>query len=177
MHGIHLSPAVEGGTDDDDFVVVDIGTERERAITHLTLERGIRRPIQLEIGPMDRPLDAMRTCVENLVSSLKLDPDGLSEVAQAPVPKNPQQLARFIQERYPTQHLRDGEGGTVSVQLTVNREGQVTACQIAKSNRPAVFDDYVCFGMLRMAEFEPARGPDGEPRYGIYRTRVTYRVN
>lgn len=176
MHGIHLAPAnddVESG----EFTVVEIGPERERAITSLTLSRGIRKPITLELGSMAKPLEAMRTCVEELVTSLKLDEDGLAEMATGPVPKNINKLARFIQERYPSRMLRSNEGGTVAVRLTVNPEGLPTSCQIAKSNRPAVFDDYVCFGMLRIAEFEPAVGPDGQPRFGVYSTKVTYRVN
>ncbi len=89
---------------------------------------------------MEAPLNAMRTCVEDLVQSLKLDKDGLSEITVGPKSTNAQQLARFIQERYPAEQLRNGEGGTVAVQLTVNDKGQATACQIAASDRPAVFD-------------------------------------
>ncbi len=176
MHGIHLAPASET-TENGEFVVVDIGPEREEAITHVTLAIGLRRPIRIHLESMRAPLEAMRTCVADLVNSLKLDEEGLAQVVTGPRPKNELELARFIQERYPSRMLRNEEGGSVLVRLTVNPNGNPTSCQIAKSDRPAVFDDYVCFGMLRIAEFEPAVGPDGEARYGVWTTRVTYRIN
>ena len=176
MHGIHLAP-VDRRADQGEFEVAEIGPDREKAITSLTLSRGLARPLELQIGSMAAPLNAMRTCVANLVQSLKLDTNGLSEIVVGPKPVNVEQLARFIQERYPPRQLQNGQGGTVAVQLTVNDKGKATACQIAASDRPAVFDDYVCFGLMRMAEFEPAVGPDGKPRFGFWQTRVTYKTN
>jgi len=176
MHGVHLAPASENA-ENGDFVVVDIGPQREQAITDVTLAIGLRRPIRMHLGSMRAPLEAMRTCVADLVNSLKLNEEGLAEIVKAPRPKDVQKLARYIQETYPARMLRNDESGTVTVRLTVNPKGLPTSCQIAKSDRPAVFDDYVCFGMLRTAEFEPAIGPDGEARYGVYTTRVTYRTN
>lgn len=176
MHGIHLAP-VARRADQGEFEVTEIGVERERAITTLTLSKGLQQPLQLEIESMEAPLSAMRTCVADLVQSLKLDKDGLSEIVVGPKPTNEKQLARFLQERYPAQQLRNEEGGTVAVQLTVDDKGKATACQIAASDRPAVFDDFVCFGLMRIAEFEPAVGPDGKPRFSFWRTRVTYQIN
>lgn len=176
MHGIHLAPVPEDAKQGE-FVVVDIGPERERAITQLSLSEGLRQPITLALGPMEQPLNAMRTCVTDLVTALKLDEAGLTEIVEAPKPRNETQLAQFIQRSYPERMLRNDEGGSVSVQLTVDDEGKATACQIAKSDRPAAFDDYVCYGILRIAEFEPAKGPDGQPRYGLYFIRVTYRTH
>jgi TonB family protein len=176
MHGIHLAP-VARRANQGEFEVAEIGPEREKAITSLTLSRGLSRPLQLQIGSMKAPLDAMRTCVADLEQSLKLDTNGLSEIVVGPKPTNAQELARFIQARYPTQQLQNGQGGTVAVQLTVNDQGKATACQIAASDRPAVFDDYVCFGLMRIAKFEPAIGPDGKPRFSFWRTRVTYKIN
>jgi TonB family protein len=176
MHGIHLAPATRPDPDSPP-VVAEIGPEREKAITTLTLSKGLRVPVVLEIGEMRAPLDAMRICVADLVQSLKLDETGLAQIAKGPQPKNIQKLAQFIQQRYPQRAAQNGDDGTVAVQLTINDKGRVTTCQIAASDRPAVFDDAACFGFLRMAEFEPAIGVDGRPRYSFWRTRVTYRTN
>jgi len=176
MHGIHLAPAAKE-VDQGEFEVSEIGPERERAITLLTLSKGLHRPLELQVESMEAPLNAMRSCVTDLVETLKLDTVGLSEIVVGPKPKNEAQIAQFIQERYPARMLRNGEGGTVAVQLTVNDKGRATACQIAASDRPAVFDDFVCFGLLRIAEFEPAIGPNGKPRFSFWHTRVTFRIN
>jgi len=176
MHGIHLAPAVKTA-EKGGFEVAEIGAEREKAITTLTLARGLRDTVELQIGPMDAPLTALRTCVADLVESLKLDPAGLSQIAKAPQPKNIRKLVEFIQQRFPARQAANGDDGTVAVRLTVSDTGRVTQCQIAASDRPAVFDDAACFGFLRMAEFEPAIGTDGKPRYGFWQTRVTYFSN
>ncbi|MEQ5788222.1 TonB family protein [Erythrobacter sp. NFXS35] len=176
MHGIHLAP-VARNADQGEFEVTEIGPDRERAITSLTLTKGLRRPLQLQIESMEAPLNAMRACVADLIQTLKLDENGLAQIVTPPEPKNAMEFARFMQERYPPQQIRNEQGGTVAVQLTINDKGEATACQIAASDRPAVFDDAVCFGLMRMAEFEPAVGPDGKPRFSFWRTRVTYRMN
>lgn len=176
MHGIHLAPVPED-IRQGDFVVVDIGSEREKAIQNLTLSKGLRRPLRLELGPMDEPLAAMRVCVADLIETLKIDDEGLAQVVTGPKPVNEKKMARTMQQTYPTRMLRRGQGGTVSVQLIVNAEGKPTVCQIAQSDRPAAFDDLVCLGLLQTAEFTPAIGPDGEARFGMYSTKVTYRIN
>lgn len=176
MHGIHLAP-VPDGAKQGEFPVVDIGSERETAITELRLEKGIPDPIVLQLGPMNAPLEAMRLCVDDLVETLRLDPESISELASSPEPKNLHSLAREIQEYYPSRMLQKGIGGEVSVKMIVNRNGKPTSCQITQSDRPAAFDDYVCFGLMRNAEFEPATDADGQPQYGIWKTSVIYQTN
>lgn len=175
MHGVHLAP-VPDDAKQGEFVVVDIGAEREKAIERLTLSKGLRRPLQLVLGSMNEPLEAMRACVVDLISELKLDEEGQAELVSKPTPTNVQKMARYIQEMYPARMLREEQGGAVSVQLIVDAQGAPTVCQIAQSDRPAAFDDLVCLGLLQIAEFEPAKGPDGEARFGLYSTKVTYRL-
>lgn len=176
MHGIHLAPVPDDARQGE-FPVIDIGPERERAITRLTLERGLYKPLELEIGSMGEPLEAMRVCVDDLIKELQLDPEGMTEIVTEPKPRNLYRIARQIQQIYPSRMEKNRTGGTVEVRLVINKEGKPTTCQIAKSDRPAAFDDYVCFGLMRNAEFEPAIGPDGEPRYGVWSTTVIYDVS
>ena len=175
MHGVHLAPVPEDAKQGE-FVVVDIGAEREKAIEQLTLSKGLRRSLKLELGSMHEPLEAMRACVSNLINELKLDEEGQAELVSGPTPTNMQRIARYIQEIYPARMLREEQGGTVNVQLIVDKQGAPTVCQIAQSDRPAAFDDLVCLGLLQIAEFNPAKGPNGEARYGLYTTKVTYRI-
>lgn len=175
MHGVHLAPVPEDAKQGE-FVVVNIGAERESAIDRLTLSKGLRRPLQLELGSMGEPLEAMRSCVDNLIEQLKLDEAGQAELVSGPKPTNMQRIARHIQEVYPLRMLREEQGGTVNVQLIVDTSGAPTVCQIAQSDRPAAFDDLVCLGLLQIAEFEPAKGPEGEPRFGLWTTNVTYNI-
>lgn len=176
MHGIHLA-APPKGAKQGEFVVVDIGPDREQAITTLSLKHGVRHPLTLQLGSMGEPMAAMRTCIADLMEAIgpvEDDPNGKGKKANL---TNIKKVARFIQERYPMRMIKKEQGGVVGVRLMVNREGKASACQITKSDRPAAFDDMVCFGLLKIAEFEPALGPDGEPRIGTYTTSVRYEVN
>jgi hypothetical protein len=47
--------------------------EREEEITHFTIERGFTRPVRLRVGSMKKPMDAMRACLDELIS--KSHPD------------------------------------------------------------------------------------------------------
>lgn len=176
MYGIHLGVARNDLRPGDD-AVVDIGPQRESAISDVTFGKGLRQPLKLALGSMGEPMSLMRDCTADLMRHIGLDTEGQSKLARAPIPTNWRVMARFIQERYPQKMLEQGLEGTVEVRLTVNPAGEATACQIKKSDRPASFDDSVCFGLVKIARFEPALGTDGKPRYGFYNTRVSYEIH
>lgn len=173
MHGIHLAAASDG-IKEGEFVVVQIDPEREEKIHQLTLSGGLRTPLELNLGPMRMPLAALRTCVADLMDHLgPKDEPG----AKSAVPMNQKKMARFISEHYPERMLRNEQEGTVNVRLTINPQGKVSACQVAESNRPATFDDVVCFGLMKIGDFEPAKDAEGKARFGFYSMKVTYRLN
>ncbi|OGS55162.1 MAG: hypothetical protein A3J40_08065 [Erythrobacter sp. RIFCSPHIGHO2_12_FULL_63_10] len=176
MYGIQLG-AVPKDARQGKAEVVDVGPERESAISDVTLDKGLRQPLKLQLESIGEAMRLMRHCVADLVRTIGLDEEGQSRLLRRPVPANEMEFARFLQARYPLRMLHNNVGGTVEVKLTVNPEGKATACQIRKSDRPAAFDDVVCFGLMRMAKFEPALGPDGKPTFAFWSTRVTYRVN
>lgn len=176
MFGIHLA-AIPKNAKQGEGAVVDIGPERENTITNVTFGKGLRQPMRLELGSMGEPLALMHDCAADLMRYIGLDREGQSKLTRQPVPINGMEFARFLQQRYPSRMLEKGVGGSVEVRLTVSREGIATACQIKNSDRPAAFDDVVCFGLLKLAKFEPALGPDGEPVFAFWQTRVTYLPN
>lgn len=176
MFGIHLAAIPKNAKQGED-AVVEIGPERESAISNVTLDKGLRQPLKLKLGSMGEPMRLMRHCTADLMRQIGLDEEGQSKLSRGPRAVNEKELARYLQQRYPSGMLEKGVGGTVEVRLTISREGIATACQIKNSDRPAAFDDLVCFGLMKIAKFEPAIGPDGDSRFGFWSTRVTYRVN
>ena len=173
MHGVHLSPVPEDAKQGE-FPVVELENERVAKIDRVRFAKGLRTPLTLKTGPLDKPFDALKECTINLVEALGLREEDQAKISVGPTPKNLTEIARFIQERYPSKMVENKEEGVVTVRLTIDPEGKPSACQIAKSDRPAVFDDYVCFGLMRIGQFEPAKGEDGEPRYGFFTQSVRY---
>lgn len=176
MFGVHLAPVAED-TKRDEFAVVDIGPEREKAITQLTLSRGLYDAITFETGPMHEPLQALRTCVADLTEVLGLSDEAQKAVATKAEISNLPQTARFIQARYPKRHFTKAEDGLVTVRLLIDPKGEAKACQVANSTRPADFDDYVCYTMLRVAEYEPAKNAAGEPVYSFLSQAVRFEIH
>lgn len=172
MHGVHLAPVPEGG--DYEFVADDIGAERQRAITAVELAYSRGNSLVLETGPLDKPIEAMRKCTEDLVATLGLDEASQEQLASKPEPLELAKFAQKVQEAYPLKMLRNEEDGLVKYRVLVNAEGKPEGCQIAQSSRPASFDDLVCFFIIRELEFEPARNSAGEAVAGIHTGSVRY---
>ena len=175
MHGVHLAPAPDG--DEYEFVAGDIGAERQRAITTVELDYGRGNSLILQTGPLDQAVAAMEKCTQNLVATLGLDEASQEQLASKPEPLDLSTVARKLQQAYPLKMLRDEEDGLVKYRVLVNAEGKPEGCQIAQSSRPASFDDFVCFFIIRELEFEPARNSAGEPVAGIYTGSVRYVID
>jgi hypothetical protein len=173
MFGVHLAPVAQGAKRDE-FAVVDIGPEREKAITQLKLSGGLRNSVVLKTGSMHDPLQALRTCVTDLTAALGLSEEDQKSIAQEAKISNIWQTVRYIQQRYPDRYLSNNDDNVVRVKLLINPQGEAKACQVANSTRPAVFDDYVCYAMLRVAKYESAKNTAGEPIYSFFTQVVQY---
>ena len=173
MHGVHLAP-LSTPSEDYDFVAPAIGPEREKAISEIALDRGLANRLVLQTGPLDAPLEAMRECSRNLVDTLGLSDEDQETVAQKPKPTNLMEVAKKLQAIYPAEMIRNEQEGLVMIRTLVNEKGSPEGCQIAQSTRPAVFDDLVCFMVIREMTFEAARNADGEPVPAFYQQAVRY---
>lgn len=63
---------------------------------------------------------------------------------------------------YPADALRERRGGITTVRLRVNRQGEVEACEIARSSGHRDLDDISCMAMAMRGRYEPARNADGQ---------------
>ena len=170
LYGTTLAPAEKA----DDGRVVGIGPEREAAISTLLIGRSENwETVELQIGSMAAPLDALRTCVADLQTYLEIDKDSGE---REPIPAN--NPGDWLNDGdYPTSMVNKGGEGTVSFRLTVDKQGKPTACQIAASSRPQTFDDIVCHALLQRAEFRPATDGEGNPRPAYYTGAVRFRTD
>ncbi len=174
MHGIQLgkpSTEVENG----EFATEGIGPEREARIEWLAIGGKSNPALNLQLTGLGEALAALKTCSEDLVQHLGLDPNGQLRIAEKPKILNQMEMARSI--HYPSLYARDGIEGNVRVRVTVNKNGEATNCQIARSSRPAVFDDLVCLGMIQKGEFQPAVDIEGNPAASYIQVDFTFQID
>lgn len=155
------------------FEPTPIGPEREAAATWLELRNAFRQDLRLEIGPMDKPLAALRDCSWDAVRSWGLDVEQQKTLSRKPIPNEGDW---FAPTDYPTSMLRSGDQGIVNFRLLVDRAGKPTICKIQVSTRPKAFDDAVCNAVMRRARFQPALDAHGNPVPSYWRQTVVFKL-
>jgi TonB family protein len=64
--------------------------------------------------------------------------------------------------------------GAATFELFIDPQGRPADCAIVQSSGYAQLDRETCFIAVHRARFTPARGPDGTPVYGAYRSMVKW---
>jgi hypothetical protein len=148
-------------------------SEAERAITWLEVRRGSRAPVRFELGPMDKPMAALRTCADELMTHWGIDAAAHRTLTRRATPRgNP---GRWItNEDYPSNLVGKNLQALIQFRLSVAEDGSVSACQIQQSSRPAAFDKAVCDMLTRRARFDPALDADGKPIKSYWRSVVRF---
>ena len=158
MYGIQLGNPRDD-TGEGEFSANGIGKERQAGIEWLGIGGQSKPRLRLMLPGFTDALAALRTCSEDLVRQLRLDPEGQAKIVDRAKMTNQSEIARTIV--YPKVYVMKGVEGSVLVRMTINKEGKPTNCQIARSSRPEVFDDVVCLAMMQKGEFEPAIDDEG----------------
>jgi len=86
--------------------------------------------------------------------------------------------SRWIQGRdYPLQAARADIEGTTAFKLSIDRSGNVTACQITISSGSTILDDATCNLVTQRARFDPARDRSGKSIGDVYSSRVVWALS
>lgn len=75
---------------------------------------------------------------------------------------------------YPMKAFEQQWNGASAFELMVDPQGRPADCTILHSSGYAQLDKETCFIAMHRARFSPARGPDGTPVYGSYRSIVKW---
>lgn len=172
MFGATLVPAsIEY---DKDAATPRLDWERKSAIDTLLVSRSLRRAILFQLGPLGDPLRFLQACAEglNIVLSKASQATG-GQCAPAEL-TNKGRLKQLIE--YPAYLVRTGMDGKLNFRLTVNASGKPTGCFITQSNRPQLFDDALCLGLLRHAQFTPAKDVSGNAVPSYYWGETTFKT-
>lgn len=150
---------------------------RERAITGLSIKGGFERPLLLKTGAMHPAMNAMRTCLDELLNHWGLDAAVQRTLSRRPKPLDQLAWAKKIQAAYPAEMLRKGRSGLANIRMIVGSDGKPTACIPNKDAPDRAFDEHTCEVMMRFAKFEPALDANGQPTASFWTTTVTYMVD
>jgi len=84
-------------------------------------------------------------------------------------------LPWFTLDDYPTKAFGDNLQGVTNFSVLVAPDGRAVSCTIDKSSGHAVLDRQTCWIAVKRARFTSARGADGRPAYGEYRSQIVWR--
>lgn len=178
---IRIAPLTDGEEKEKEnsapgeFVPSPISDQRKAAVTELTIGRPLRKAVVLKLGAMDKPLAALATCMDELMTHWGIDVEKHRNLTLPARPDgNP---GRWVNAAdYPLGMLARRKEAIVHFRLSVDGDGDSTACHIQQSTRPKAFDDVVCKSLMKRAKFLPALDEAGKPIASYYRNTVRFMI-
>lgn len=147
----------------------------EADITWVEFSKIGTKNLVLELGAMEKPMDALRACTDNLLGQWGIDIESHKTLTRKAGPAN-NPRTWLVPDDYPTQLLRKNEQGLVQFRLMVGTDGLPESCHIQKSTRGKAFDDLVCEKVMERARLKPALDANGQPIRSYYRSSVRFAV-
>lgn len=83
-------------------------------------------------------------------------------------------LPWFDFEDYPMKAFEKKAEGVTQFELLVAPDGRIASCIVTGSSGNEDLDKTTCFLSSKRVKFSPARGPDGQPVYGVYRSQALW---
>ena len=153
----------------DPPIVWPVDRAFETASETLHIDFG-RKKLELRTGSMGPPLDAMRSCRNDLLTSWGLDPEAIQGLTRHP------QIAKADVDRmmrsYPRAMSTKGRSAVVPVRLMVAADGSIESCTVQEPSPDQDFNDTVCSRF--QSKLEPALGAGGQPIRAAYHTSVIF---
>lgn len=150
---------------------------REKAIQGLELSAGLLHPVIIMTGEMHLPMEALRTCMDELLTHWGIDAVAQRTLSRRAEARDQQQWAKIIQDNYPGKMLVNFVSGIVRVRVMVGPDGRPTSCHIQVPSQDLSFEKTACAGLMKASRFNPALDAGGKPIASYYVTSVFYKVN
>jgi TonB family protein len=152
---------------------ISISGARATAIETLSIRGAGLKPVQLQLGPMSEQFAFLKDCGRRLDFKLSATTRILTGEARPPQPIDRDEWVQVTD--WPAYLRRAEMEGEITTRLTVDKTGKAVSCSVVASNKPQLFDDAVCVGLMSRAKFEPALNVEGEPVASYFVTSVTFR--
>ena len=157
------------------YGIPPFSNERLQAITYLSISKSGETPVILNLGPMDKSMAALSTCIDDLLSYWGIDVEKHKNLTRE-VRHRGSPGSWVNQHDYPKEMLSESQPALVQFRLNVSETGKPTACHIQKTTRPEEFDDAVCKSLMKRARFSPALDKDGQPIASFWINTVVFQL-
>ncbi|MGZ3250574.1 MAG: energy transducer TonB [Croceibacterium sp.] len=148
--------------------------DAEAKITRLRLSGPFAPQFVFELGPMDEPMNAMRKCLEELVTRWGINPSIDETLSRRAAPRSyPGEWAMSYD--YPVTMLARHKSGVTHFRLMVDVTGEPTSCVVQNPGN-AAFDKITCDIMMRRARLNPALDAAGQPTPSYYVNSIRWLV-
>jgi hypothetical protein len=146
----------------------------EKEAEGLLIERAFNEPLFLRTGSLRAPMDAMRTCLDELYSHWGIDVEAHKTLSRPAIPLDYARIVREITETYPESMLRGGNQGSLRVRLGVAADGKPIGCHMQVQYNEEEFERVACQKLMRHALFAPALDKDGRAIASFYLVTIQY---
>lgn len=140
----------------------------------LTVRGAFANHLNLQLGSMVRPVDALNQCIDELITHWGIDVEAHKSLTRRPVPVNLPEVGSMID--YPPAMLRRNMPGVVNLRLDIDERGGVAGCHIQMPLSDPSFEETSCVDVQHAIEFEPALDKDGKPIASYWITRVIFGI-
>jgi hypothetical protein len=152
----------------------DAERDAAKAIESVSVRGTFGDEVVLQLGPMEAPIAALQTCVDDLMKEWGLDARRLVAASRHALPVTDPQTW-LGKEDYPREMRQTRRGGAVHVRLIVNQQGRVAKCIGIASE--GSLGDVTCNALIERARFVPALDAEGRPMTGLFVTDAVFRTN
>lgn len=146
--------------------------EQQAAITEAHIAVSSMR-FTLHTGSLKAPLDAMRTCMANLVRDWGLDPAQQYALSRRVAVKG-MPGTWLTSNDYPKGALAKGENAIVRFRMMVGADGMPTQCFVQQATMSPEFIKLTCDLLMKRARFTPALDAAGKPVASFYTNAVRW---
>jgi len=102
---------------------------------------------------------------------------GLTILAGAVIAATPvTPLPWFTFDDYPMKAFEKNQQGVTGFELLVAPDGSIADCRVTASSGSEELDKATCRLAGIRVRFAPARGPDGAPAFGVYRSQALWAI-
>lgn len=166
--GLTDNPSAEGYRNEAERMAT------EASIEGLFLTDKSGGDIAFMTGSLKAPFNALRTCLDNLISEMGVDPVALRNRSRPVFTLNVDKWKNEVTNDYPSTAIRNAEQGIVAFMLIVDEKGKPAECRVIRNLASKSLADFTCKNWRRYAKFTPALDADGNPISGVYFSAMGY---
>jgi hypothetical protein len=148
--------------------------DEERRVVELTIDQNQEdADFILALGAMDKPMAALRTCTDELLTHWGLDATSQRNLKQGVTPTTTPG-AWLRPEDYPRDKSNSGGSAVVNFRLIVDAQGVPKSCALQGGTDGATFHETTCRLLMERARFSPALDSNGKPVESYYVNAVSW---